>query len=132
MASFLRIAEHVPRAVLTPFMAIALFLAADASTVQELEPGSYQNAPTGVNVAAASVAVSRGNVLLDASLPVQGARAEVEVLALGYVRTLGVLGRAAKFDAQIPFTWAHFSGVVAGEERTELRAASPTPASVCQ
>jgi hypothetical protein len=119
VASFLRIAGHVPRAVLTPFLAITLFLAAhNASTAQELEPGSYQNAPIGVNVAAASVLVSRGNVLTDASLPVQGAQAEVEVLGLAYVRTLGVLGRAAKFDAQVPVTWAHFSGVVAGEERT--------------
>ena len=117
MASFLRPAEHVPRAVLT-FTAMALLCAAHNSTAQELEPGSYQNAPTGVNVAAASVLISRGNVLLDASLPIQGARAEVEVLGLGYVRTLGVFGRAAKFDAQIPLTWANFSGLVAGEERT--------------
>jgi hypothetical protein len=119
MASFLPIAEHVPRAVLKPFLAIAFLLAAcNSSTAQELEPGSYQNAPTGVNAAAASFVVFHGNVLLDASLPVQGARAQVEVLGLAYVRTLGVFGRAAKFDAQVPVTWAHFTGVVAGEERT--------------
>jgi outer membrane putative beta-barrel porin/alpha-amylase len=88
------------------------------SAAQELEPGSYQNAPTGVNVAAASVVISRGNVLTEASLPIEGARAEVEMFGLGYVRTLGVRRRAAKFDAQIPLTSAHFSGVVAGEPRT--------------
>jgi hypothetical protein len=97
---------------------MALLCAAHNSTAQELVPGSYQNAPTGVNVAAVSVLISRGNVLLDASLPIQGARADVEVLGLGYVRTLGVFGRAAKFDAQIPLTWANFSGLVAGEQRT--------------
>jgi hypothetical protein len=119
VASFLRTAEHVPRAALRSFLAISLLLASgNASRAQELEPGSYQNAPTGVNVAAASIAISRGNVLTEASLPVEGARAEVEVLGLGYVRTLGVLGRAAKFDAQIPLTWANFSGIVAGEQRT--------------
>ena len=119
MASFLRTAEHVPRAALTPILAISILLAAhNRSAAQELEPGSYQNAPTGVNVAAASVVISRGNVLTEASLPIEGARAEVEVLGLGYVRTLGVLGRAAKFDAQVPVTWANFSGVVAGEQRT--------------
>ncbi|HTH00329.1 MAG TPA: transporter [Vicinamibacterales bacterium] len=119
MASFLPILEHVPRAVLTLLLAIALLLAASQSgAAQELEPGSYQNAPTGVNVAAASVVISRGNVLTEASLPIEGARAEVEVLGLAYVRTLGVLGRAAKFDAQVPVTWANFSGIVAGEPRT--------------
>jgi outer membrane putative beta-barrel porin/alpha-amylase len=121
VASFLRIAEYVPRAVLMPILAITLSLAVhNRSAAQELEPGSYQNAPTGVNVAAASVLISRGNVLTDASLPVEGARAEVEVLGLAYVRTLGVLGRAAKFDAQIPVTWADFSGIVAGEQRTRI------------
>jgi len=120
MALFLPVGERVLRAVSMPFLAVALLLVACASSAaQELEPGSYQNVPTGVNVAAASVVISRGNVLTDASLPVEGARAEVEVLGLGYVRTLGVLGRAAKFDVQIPVTWARFSGVVAGEPRTQ-------------
>jgi len=119
MAPFLRIAEHVPRAELRLILAITLLLVAhNRSAAQELEAGFYQNAPTGVNVAAASVVISRGNVLTEASLPIEGARAEVEVLGLAYVRTLGVLGRAAKFDAQIPVTWANFSGIVAGEERT--------------
>jgi len=119
VASFLRIAEHVLRALFTLAVAIALLLAVSTSSAaQELEPGSYQNAPTGVNVGAASVVISRGNVLTDASLPIEGARAEVEVLGLAYVRTLGVFGRAAKFDAQIPVTWANFSGVILGEDRT--------------
>ena len=115
----MRIAEHVLRVVLIPLLAITFLLAArNNSAAQELEPGSYQNAPIGVNVAAASVVISRGNVLTEASLPIEGAQAEVEVLGLGYVRTLGVLGRAAKFDAQFPLTWADFSGVVAGEPLT--------------
>src|SRR5690242_9968012 len=91
---------------------------APRANAQELEPGSYQNAPTGVNVAIASLGFSRGNVLFDAALPVADARAEVEVLGLGYVRTLGILGRSAKFDAQIPLTWSQFTGLVAGEMRT--------------
>lgn len=89
-----------------------------SAEAQELEPGSYQNAPTGVNVGAAAVVVSRGNVLFDASLPIEGVRAEVEVLGLTYLRTLGLLGRAAKFDVQVPLTWSQFSGTVAGEART--------------
>lgn len=85
---------------------------------QELEPGTYQNAPTTVNVAVAAYGFSSGNVLFDASLPVEGAKATVNVVALGYVRTLGILGRSAKFDAQVPLSWATFTGSVAGELRT--------------
>jgi hypothetical protein len=85
---------------------------------QELEPGSYQNAPVGVNVAIASMGFSSGNVLFDASLPVADVHADVEVLGLGYVRTFGILGRSAKFDAQIPVTWSEFTGLVAGQTRT--------------
>ena len=85
---------------------------------QELEPGSYQNAPLGVNVAIASMGFSSGNVLFDASLPVADVHADVEVLGLGYVRTLGIFGRSAKFDAQIPVTWSQFTGLVAGQTKT--------------
>lgn len=101
-----------------PLGAILLIFSVTLVSAQELEPGSYQNAPTGVNVAIASMGFSSGNVLFDASLPVANVHAEVEVLGLGYVRTLGILGRSAKFDAQIPVTWSQFTGLVAGETRT--------------
>jgi hypothetical protein len=85
---------------------------------QELEPGTYQNAPTQANIAIASYGHSSGNVLLDASLPVEGAKATVNVIGLAYLRTLGIGGRSAKLDVQVPVSWATFTGVVAGELRT--------------
>jgi len=99
--------------------ALGLLLAFCAAGIaQELEPGTYQGAPTQVNVAIAAYGYSRGNVLFDASLPVEGAKATVNVVVLGYLRTLGILGRSAKIDAQLPVSWAKFSGLVAGEFRT--------------
>ena len=80
---------------------------------QELEPGTYQNAPTQANIAIASYGYSRGNVLFDASLPVEGAKATVNVIGLAYLRTLGIGGRSAKIDVQVPVSWATFTGVVA-------------------
>lgn len=68
------------RFAVTPLLLLVVLLVAHGTiAAQELEPGSYQNAPTGVNVVAASVRVSRGNVLLEASLQVEGAHAEVEL-----------------------------------------------------
>lgn len=89
---------------------------------QELEPGLYQNAPINFNLAAASMLVSRGNVLFDSALPIEDTTAEVQAFVLAYVRTLSIAGLAAKLDAQVPMTWAHFSGIVSGDVRTR----SPT------
>jgi hypothetical protein len=109
-----------PTTLVTRLTASLGFVAMMCGTVnaQELEPGTYQNAPTQVNVGIAAYGHSSGNVLLDASLPVEGAKATLNLIALGYVRTLGVLGRSAKIDAQLPLSWATFSGFVGGEFRT--------------
>ena len=97
---------------------VVLTVSLRPATAQELEPGAYQNAPVGVNVLYAGYGFSQGNVLFDAALPIEGAEATVHTVALAYVRTLGVYGRSAKIDAQVPVSWARFEGVVSGEFRT--------------
>lgn len=89
---------------------------------QELEPGFYQNAPPGVNVAAFGYSFSTGNVLFDAALPIEGVTARVHVLSLGFVRSFSLFGRAAKIDVQLPVSWSAFQGELAGVHRTR----SPT------
>ena len=85
---------------------------------QELEAGLYQNAPLRMNAAIAGYTYSAGNVLFDPSLPVEGAHAKTHTIALGYLRTIGVFGRSAKVDAQLPIGWGTFEGYVAGVFRT--------------
>jgi hypothetical protein len=70
-----------------------------------------------MNVAAIGYAFSSGNVLVDASLPVEDVTAEVHTVGLGYVRTLSVLGLSAKLDAQMPISRGSFKGQVNGEQR---------------
>ena len=94
------------------------FSGTGAVSAQELEPGLYLNAPAGVNALALNYGFSSGNVLVDSSLPIEGAHAKVHVVAIGYVRTLDLLGHAAKFDVQAPVSRASFTGLVAGELRT--------------
>jgi hypothetical protein len=88
------------------------------AAAQELEPGLYQNAPIGMNVMAVGYAFSNGNVLVDASLPLEDVTAELHGVALGYVRTLNIGGLSAKLDAQAPVSWGSFEGNVTGEQRT--------------
>jgi hypothetical protein len=100
--------------------AIALTLTlglADASA-QELEPGTYQNAPVAMNVIFVGYGFSTGNVLFDAALPIEGASARVHLIPLGYLRTVDIFGRSGKLDIQLPVSWAHFEGFVEGEFRT--------------
>jgi hypothetical protein len=87
------------------------------AVAQELEPGLYQNAPVAMNVVAVGYAYSNGNVLVDASLPLEDVTADLHGVGLGYVRTLGLGGLSAKLDAQLPVAWGSFEGLVAGEER---------------
>ena len=88
------------------------------AVAQELEPGLYQNAPVAMNVVAVGYAYSNGNVLVDASLPLEDVKAELHGVALGYVRTLNLMGLSAKLDAQAPVSWGSFEGEVTGEQRT--------------
>ena len=98
-------------------VALLLPLIGASAAAQELEPGAYQNAPTGTNVGFASYAFSTGNILLDTALPVEGAHARIHLIGLGYLRTLNVFGKSAKLDVQLPVSWGRFEGVVAGEFR---------------
>lgn len=97
---------------------IALAVWNAGGQAQELEPGLYQNAPLRMNVAMAGYTYSAGNVVLDASLPIEGAHAKTHSVALVYLRTLGLFGHSAKVDVQIPMAWGDFEGTVAGVFRT--------------
>ena len=103
---------------LTTATALVFALTMSSAAAQELEPGAYQNAPVGVNVFIAGYGYSTGNVLVDATLPVEGAKAQIHGVPIGYLRTIDLFGRAGKFDVIIPLSSAHFEGVVAGEFRT--------------
>ncbi len=85
---------------------------------QELEPGLYQNAPLKMNMAAFGYTYSAGNVLFDATLPVEGAHAKTHTVALGYLRTIEILGHSAKVDVLAPIGWGTFEGYLAGVFRT--------------
>lgn len=71
-----------------------------------------------MNAAVISYTYSTGNVLFDAALPIEGANAKTHTVGLGYLRTIGVFGHSAKFDAQVPIGSGNFEGYVAGVFRT--------------
>jgi len=96
---------------------VALLLWLGRAEAQELELRTYSNAPSGVNFIASGYSYSRGNVLLDPSLPIEDARAEVHSAFVRYARTFGVFGKAAKLKVVLPLSDGTWKGLVDGVER---------------
>ena len=77
----------------------------------------YLASPVGSNAVIVAVARSSGDVLVDPTMPVEGARARVGALVFGYYRTFGLLGRTASVGATVPLLRASAQGEVGGLER---------------
>lgn len=83
-------------------------------SAQELEPRTYANTPTGVNLLSAGYAYSSGNVLLDPTLPIEDLDGRLNIGLLGYGRTFALVGSNAKFKAFVPYAFGDWQGTVDG------------------
>ena len=79
-------------------------------SAQEIEPRAYANVPAGLNVAALSYSLSHGNIVTDASLPLEDFNVTAHTPVLAYVRTLSVFGKLGRIQVVLPFT--HLAGDV--------------------
>ncbi|MGH7494316.1 MAG: transporter [bacterium] len=93
----------------------------DPASAQELEPRAYSNAPVGMNFVAATYGFSRGNILVDASLPVEDFRVTAHGVGTAYVRALNFFGMHAKVQALVPFTWLAGDLKIAGRDTSGTR-----------
>ena len=102
-----------------PRSAIALVVLvvalASSAQAQELEPRVYLASPVGSNVVVVAVGTSRGDVLLDPTVPIKDVRARVGALVFGYYRSFDFLGRSASLGGLVPIVRASAQGLVAGE-----------------
>lgn len=104
-----------------------LFLAAAVAHAQDLEPRLYSNVPKGLNFLVAGYGYSEGNVLFDASVPLEDGNVRFHGPLLAYARSLDLWGMSGKFDAILPYGCASGSAVFEGEirERDVCGAADP-------
>jgi len=84
---------------------------------QEMEPRAFSPAPVGMQFAAVVYGHSQGDLVFDPSLPVEGAEASVDSLALGYVRVFGLGGMTARVGAVLPWADGTATGLVAGQPK---------------
>ena len=98
------------------FLSLIAFFVASISNViaQELEPRTYANTPTGVNIFSAGYAYSSGNVLLDPTLPIENLDGKLNIGLVGYGRTFGLLDRNAKLKMFVPYAFGDWEGEFEG------------------
>jgi hypothetical protein len=99
------------RALLLASLAGLLLPLANASA-QELEPRTYSSSPVGTNFIDAGYTRLTGDVLTDPSLPVSNVQAEINTMALSYVRTFGLAGHGASLAIGLPYVSGDLTGNV--------------------
>ena len=102
------------RFIITLLGCIPFCTSARLAQCQELEPRTYSNTPTGVNLLSVGYAYSSGNVLLDPTLPIEDLDGKLNIALIAYVRTFALLGRNAKFKTFIPYAFGDWEGDIEG------------------
>lgn len=92
-----------------------------ASTGQELEPRAYRTIPTGLNFVLFNFSYSSGNVLTDATSPIQDLNLNLRTSALAYLRSLGLFGRSSTVSVIVPHGYISGSATLDGERVTGSR-----------
>jgi hypothetical protein len=94
---------------------------------QELEPRAYSVSPVGINIALFSYSHPSGDVEFDPSAQIDDVKAKLNVLALGYFRSLDFFGRSANIGAVIPYTDGTLEGTLFGNFQTVHRSGLRDP-----
>lgn len=100
----------------TLFCAVAATLSA-----QELEPRNYAVVPKDLNAVATSYTISHGNVVADATSPIQNLEITSSIIHAGFVRTFGMFGKLSKAQLLVPFTFLSGEAKVNGADTTGAR-----------
>ena len=87
---------------------------ARAGSGQELEPRAYRTLPTGLNFFAFVGSYSEGNVLTDATSPLQDVELKTKTAVLMYLRSFALAGRSSSVTVAIPYLHMSGSGSLGG------------------
>ena len=105
-------------ALATLFLALLCGVAAHA---QELDPRAFAPNPTGVNVLVLGYTHTDGDVLLNASSPIEDFRIRADMYAAGLAGTFGIGDRLASASVVVPYVDGIATGRLNGEDRKVVR-----------
>ena len=100
-------------------LALALAISTGARA-QSLTPRAFWPAPRGTNVLALGYVYQEGDVLTDASLPIEDVALKMHALSAGYVYFFDLAGRTASLSVEQPLVNASVRGLVEGEEASRV------------
>jgi hypothetical protein len=104
--------------------ALVLLGTAVPASSQELEPRAYRPLPVGLNFGQLSYTYSSGNVLVDATAPVEGLNLDIHIIMAAYLRTFSLAGRSSSVSIGFPYVIGSGSARFNGERIEGDRAAS--------
>ena len=93
---------------------VLALVAVTLAPAQELEPRAYRALPTGIDFIVGAYQFSSGNVVFDATAPVEDLEIDIHASSLSYLRAFGLAGRSASFSFTAPFIYAKGAGTLAG------------------
>jgi hypothetical protein len=98
---------HIPSlGVWTKFaLGVALLLAVGGApaSAQSIEPRAYSPAPVGTNFVVVALSRAHGPLETDPAAPISDIHLRLRGAAIGYVRSLNLWGKSAKFDVIVPY-----------------------------
>ena len=81
---------HRARRCLASVVLLAGLSGAGTARAQDLDPGTYTNAPVGANVLVLALGRTSGEIVFDPTLPVEDATAAINAGTVIYARALGL------------------------------------------
>jgi hypothetical protein len=121
-----RIRHGIKSGVLAVFL-LLLVRGAGPLNGQELEPRAYSVSPVGTNITLFSYSYPSGDVEFDPSAQIDDVKVKLNVLTLGYFRSLDFFGRSANIGAAIPYTDGTLEGTLLGNFQTVHRSGLRDP-----
>ncbi len=88
---------------------------------QEIEPRNYANLPKGFNALALAYSYSTGEVVSDASLPLQDFSISSNTPIIGYVRTFNLFGCLSRIQYSLPYTFLSGNITYRGKDTSGTR-----------
>ncbi|MGQ7947092.1 transporter [Flavobacterium sp. WC2509] len=100
---------------------MSLFFICNLSKAQDLEPRAYANMPKGGNVIVGSYGFMKGDVVSEATLPIEDFIINSNNFGLGYLHTFGLGDKLARVQVAIPYVLMDGHATVNGEKITGNR-----------
>jgi len=100
---------------------LCLSLCSTVIFAQELEPRSYSVIPKGFNVGVIGYTLSHGNVIADATSPIDELVLTSSILVVGYARTFGFFNKLGRIQMLLPYTFINGTATVQGVDTSASR-----------